>query len=300
LAIDDHMKLQEKDRLVDLSTLPKEFLRPHRQKAWLLMDRPPTKPLPNDFLVATLAIDVAAFASTVPEPLFPVPTEDAALDRLLSLPFVQVPLAYMRNSLKDGDASKDTVDGKELEMSLEELCNAVRILDLPEYSEHNDHKWIDLTIYEPHPMRMWRGWLAELEEMHGGIKGNIRDTIKITLTPTAKQKLDSIDEVELAWPALGANGYFLTYAALDHDKVIEHGPPYYGVWLQKDGDLIIEVPMSSDGKTLSTHAGHSYFLRNGGIERQEMASSCKCNNPELHDHRVASALRLQKLVEKGE
>ena len=71
LAIPNHKELKKQDRLVDYSELPRSFLRPHRQKAWLLMDRLPTKPCADDFWVATFKLDLASFVSVRPTTTFP-------------------------------------------------------------------------------------------------------------------------------------------------------------------------------------------------------------------------------------
>jgi hypothetical protein len=298
LAIPNPEDLQHRDRLIDLSILPESFVRPARQSAWLLMDRPPTKPLPSDFWVATVELDLESFpvSEVATEQLFPPVEHDGAFYQLSRLPFAHIPTAYFKSD-KEEEPGKEEQGGKP---SLEGFCMAKRLLNLPEYSEQHDHKWIDLTIYEPHPMRMWKHWRADLSKMYGGIPGDIRDTVKISISPTAKSKLDGAIDAKLAWPDLGSEGCFFTFAELDHDKVIEHGPDYHGVWLQRDSDLILEVPMSSDGETLSTHPGHPYFLRDGRLTREDMDAACKCGNPDSHDQRVASVLRLQHLVKNGE
>jgi hypothetical protein len=83
---------------------------------------------------------------------------------------------------------------------------------------------------------------------------------------------------------------------LDHDKSIDHGPPYYGVWLFKDDDLIIETPTHADEDTLSVSAGHVYEFRAGKLKRVEAHGSCACNAPDSHDNRVKRMLRLHGLV----
>lgn len=298
LAIPEAEQLKSRDRLIDLSVLPKGFVRPARQSAWLLMDRPPTKPVPSDFWVATVKLDLKAIGNSeiATEQLFPAVEHDRAFCQLSRLPFAQVPTEYLRSE-KEEESEKS---GEKGGIVFERFCMAKRLLNLPEYSEYHDHKWIDLTVYEPHPMRMWKHWQADISKLYGGVVGNFKDTIKITISPTAKAKLDQAADAKLAWPKLDSNGCFFTFAELDHDKVIEHGPSYHGVWLQRDSDLILEVPMSSDGETLVTHPGHPYFLQDSRLTRDVMESACQCGSPESHDQRVASVLRIQHLVESGE
>lgn len=300
LSIPNYKELQKRDRLVDLSELPEAFSRPSRQKAWLLMDRPPTKPLPNDFWVATIELDLIAFLGSDldTEKLFPPPEADGAFRELSRLPFAQVPADYF-DSIKQADDSNPDDGGKEKPF-LEGFCMAERLLNLPEYSDQHDHTWIDLTLYEPHPFRMWKKWRKGLGEIYEGVSAEFGDTLKITVSPTAREILDTSEDALLSWPELGADGYFFTFAELDHDKVIEHSPPYQGVWLQRDSDLILEVPMSSDGETMTTHFGHPYFLRKGKLTREAMDTACSCGDPDSHDERVTSVLRLQHLVKEGQ
>lgn len=301
LAIPETEKLRESGRLYDLSNLPVECARPHRQRGWLMLDRPPTEPTPNNFWVATIKLDTKAWTTKFKTTaLFPGPKEDPAFGILLSLPFVQVPTAYFGS---DEDPKKPKLSAK-LKCEMETFCFAQRALAIPEYGneihdECIDHKWGDFTIYEPHHMRMWKWWRFDLESAHRGITGDIKDAVKITLSPEAKQVLFSIEDRKCLWPSLGSDGIFFTFAELDHDKVIDHAPPYYGVWLQRDDELIVESPMEADRDALNVMAGHSYFLRDGILERQVMESACKCGNPETHDKRVRSVLQLSSLLEDG-
>ncbi len=88
-------------------------------------------------------------------------------------------------------------------------------------------------------MRMWKNWRYPLETVYPGVKGDIRDATKFTLTPSAKNVIDAATDVDCSWPQPGNQGLFFTYAAIDHDKVGDHFPPYYGVWLQRDDDLVL-------------------------------------------------------------
>jgi FRG domain len=76
LAVPNAEALKARRRLFDISTL-KPFLRPGRQKAWLLYDRKPLLPDPNEFWVATISVDCSKFKSELSSNyLFPLPTED--------------------------------------------------------------------------------------------------------------------------------------------------------------------------------------------------------------------------------
>jgi len=88
-------ELQDKGFLFDLSKLRAEIARPHAQHAWLLLDRPPLLPTPNEFWIATIKIDCDRFRHQLRiDDVFPPPGKDPAYAALRSLPFVQVPSAY--------------------------------------------------------------------------------------------------------------------------------------------------------------------------------------------------------------
>jgi hypothetical protein len=302
LALHDFDTLTRTERLYDLQKLPTTFVRPHRQKGWLMLDRPPTQPNPSQFWIGTIEIDASSFSHEPANGLFPSAADDSALAQLTSVPFVQVPLGYFRAAEKGGspEGEPNIEDAKQIDS----FCAAERLLKIPEYSSKVGgdtlrHKWDDFTLYEPHPMRMWKRWLSDLGAIHLGSKGNIRDCTKIMLSPSAKAILANSIQTACSWPALNNDGLFFTFAEVDHDKVSNHGPLYEGVWLQRDDDLIIETPMQADNETLSTTLGHAYLLREGKLVRQQMAAACPCPFPESHDERVGSVLRLSGLVAEG-
>lgn len=294
LAIPNHADLQARGRLFDLGRLPEHCVRPHRQKGWLMLDRPPTEPTPNEFWVATIKIQGAILSSDLTRAhLFPDKLTDPTYAAFLSVPFVQVPMAYYKS---DGDEYPR--DG------VEEFCFAYRAIQVPEYLDENNeecvnHKWDDFTIYEPHEMRVWKYWRYLLASMHSGASGDIRDTVKVTLTPEALEVLKASHSKDYSWPQLDSDGLFFTFAGMDHDKVSEHAPPYAGVWLQRDDDMIIEVPMSVENHELMVSQGHAYFLKSGRLNRQEIRNSCRCGSPESHDLRVQAMLRLSALIREG-
>jgi len=302
LAFDSADDLRRGGRLFNLSELPDDFVRPHRQAGWLMLDRPPTEPEPNQQWIATIELSCSTFTPTVTqERLFPPPESDPAYASLLSLPFVQEPLSYKVSPKTEPVPVKTkTTEHEEFDTD----STACRALSIPEYvsgrdNESLNHKWEDCTLYEPHPVRLWRLWQFPLRSMYEGVVGDFKDTVKITLSPAAYDlMLRSVTE-PCAWPELGSEGIFFSCAELDHDKLGEHGPKYCGVWLQRDDELVIEAPTESDRDVISVTPGHAYFLRKGRIERQKMRSACPCNEPETHDLRVGAALRLSALVEKN-
>jgi hypothetical protein len=287
MAFEDPEALKLKNRLVDLSCLPSSFERPLRQGGWLILDRPPTRPLPDDFVVGVIKINLERF--DIPNAIEPFPNgnEDPAFAKMRELPFVQF------DTYDEEKANAENPTGHQL------AC-AVRILNLPEYGQEEDQKWNDVTIYEPLSVREWRIWHAELGQLYPGAVGDIAKTKKITISPGSMKALEESSESALSWPNLSSDGLFCSFAALDHDKVIEHAPPYEGVWLQRSGSLIIETPTNSDEKTLAVGRGHAYFLNGQSLEQQEMEGACDCENRQSHELRVKSILRIQALVSCGE
>lgn len=280
--------LMQNQRLYDLSHLPSTFVRPKRQSAWLLMHRPPTRPDPNEFILGYFEVMPGFESCHMQADLFPGPSRDPCYQRLLDLPFAERPVPINE-------------EGKS-EMAGRDMIFAERVLDLPEYHAKEDtpnRKWTDIWVCEPTPMRRWMGWRFDLSTLHPPIQGDVRDTKKVTLSPTAKQVLDGSRELPLRWPELGADGLFFTYGGLDNDKFSDAAPPYHGVWLQRHEDLIVETPMESSDDALSVMPGHVFQFSNGKLARQETANGCKCGFPETHEERVAATLRLSSAVAAG-
>src|SRR5664280_515945 len=182
-------------RLFDISTL-EPVLRPRRQKAWLAYDRRPFLPDPNDFWVATVAIDCSRFVSNLSSDfLFPLPGEDAGYGILLDTPFVEFPDAWL---------SRD--EGEEVKKTKHHFRFGLRALTIPEYvhSEGTDeynHKWNDQTLTETEPMQTWVSWDFDLATDLPGITGNIKECTKITLSPRARSILYRPPaDVRLQWP----------------------------------------------------------------------------------------------------
>lgn len=280
LGIREAHKLIAKKMLFDLSALPESCARPRAQSGWLLYDHPPVKPEPNDFWLATIELDRNSYrASQSIVDLFPPPHRDRAYGRLLAAPFVHLP-NYDDNS----------------------LTGSIRLLNVPEYSvEAGDlarHKWCDFSLYEPKPIRLWQGWHFELSTQHQGVSGDIADSTKIIVAPAAAATLRAAAATgyDLEWPALNSDNLFFSFAQADHDKVIDHGPPYDGVWLFRDHDIIIEHPMISDETKLTVTAGLGFRLRKGALEPVSIQGQCKCDEPESHLDRVRGVLALQYLL----
>ena len=283
-AITEIEEMKARGRLIDLSMLDPSFVRPIRQSGWLLLDRPPTLPVPDDFLVETFELDLNNLDFSLERSLFPLEGDDPAYARMREFPYVQF------------DTYSPTKKNKEERRT---TC-AISILNLPEYEVGSNHKWNDVTLFEPLPMREWRAWRANLKDTVGGLDADIKDTTKISISPSALEVLSGESELRLEWPQVENDGIFVTYAQLDHDKLIDHGPLYHGAWLQKCDNLIVETPMESDEKKLSVMPGHVYFFSNSELTRQEMEKSCNCGVPETHDERVKQVLRIQTLVERGD
>jgi FRG domain len=297
LALPNPKSLVDSDLLFPLKDLPGRFVRPNRQRGWLMLDQPPVIPDPNDFWICSIPVVAKTFGTDLTsEYLFPGVDQDPAFRTLATLPYVQVPAGYFPSeSEKEGDRE---------DQSLETFCFGWRALELPEYlksprEEAINHKWNDFVIYEPHPMRMWRNWRSDLKDKYPERDANIGFATKITVGPEALSLLKSEANAACSWPSVQSDNILFTFAGLDHDKVSEHGPTYEGVWLHREGDLIIETPVDSDEKVMSTCPGHGYLLREGRLNRVQIAQCCTCSLPETHDHRVFSVLQISRLVREG-
>lgn len=293
LAFPNAEELRTKRRLFDISTLD-PFLRPSRQKAWLLYDRKPLLPDPNKFWVATISIDCSKFASPFSSNyLFPLPSDDVGFKALLNIPFVEVPAVWLEEP-REGEPRRAGSPGFDLGMRALPVPEHVHSEDKDEYN----HKWNDTTLTEPKPMQAWVSWKFDLDQEIPGIRGNIREATKVTISPRARSVLyGAPEEVPLRWPSLGTDELFFTFAQLGYDKVFEIEYPYHGVWLHRDKDLLIEHPMSSDEDSLGVHSGHVFEFIGQELLRQDLPTSCTCDSPNSHETRVRAMLRLSALIE---
>jgi hypothetical protein len=296
LAIPNPTGMEKSEILFSLEDLPVSFVRPFRQKGWLMLDQPPIMPDPNEFWIFSIPLLSKSFRTDLRSTyLFPGPEQDPAFRRLSTLPYVQVPFGYL-GTHSDEKPFKEATH--------EKWYFGLRALDLPEYletpkEESVNHKWEDYIIFEPDPMRMWRNWRSALSENFPDLNGNIGQATKITIAPAAFALLTAEATAQCSWPSVGADDILFTFAALDHDKVSEHGPTYLGVWLHREGDLILETPIESDEQVMSTTPGHGYLHREGQLSRVQIAKSCQCGKAESHDKRVFSVLQLSRLVKEG-
>jgi FRG domain len=211
LAIPNAEELKTRRRLFDLANLD-PFVRPFRQKAWLIYDRKPLLPDPNGFWVANITVDCTKFVSSLSiREMFPPPTEDKGYAALLSLPFVEVPGTWLPASAEKREAPP--------------IDFGIRAFKIPEYAGMNrkdeyNHKWNDRIHTEPKPMQSWVTWDYDLAGEFPGIQGNIKAATKITISPPASAALFAMPaDTPLRWPSLGTDELFFTFAQHGHDKV---------------------------------------------------------------------------------
>jgi hypothetical protein len=304
LAIPDAEKLEKVRHLFCLTYLPREVLRPHRQLGWLFYDGPEATFDLNEFVLGTIAIDRTTYNSArfSQDQLFPPPSEDVAYRDLLGFPWVQVPTLYFPDP-PDKESKKPI--HPQLEKAFERHCFAYRALQTLEYFDDGkqagyDHKWDDLTLYEPHPVRMWRGWHHDLSQRFPQWSGDIADAVKITLSEHVRELLEASADAPLRWPDVEANDIFFSFSQWGHDKVIDYAPPYHGVWLHQDGEWIVETLTEADEDRLALLAGLVFALSDKGLQVREMTGSCECGNAQSHLDRVKAMLRLSALVSSGD
>ena len=293
LAFPDAKKLTAERSLFDVSPV-EPFVRPSRQKAWLLYDRQPLLPDPNEFWVATIKIDCSRVALQFSsEQLFPVPADDVGYRALLGTPFVEIPAFWLENH--------QNAEPKPSE--LPRLNWGIRALPVPEYAHSKEkddynHKWNDETLTESKPMQEWVKWQFELGDEIPGIRGSIREAKKITVSPRALRILyGAHEDTPLRWPDIGSNELFFTFAQMGYDKVDEINYPYEGVWLHRERDLVVEHPMSSTEDKLGVHSGHVFEFLGQALLRRNLPTSCRCESPNSHEARVRAMLRISVLVE---
>lgn len=288
LAIDEIEPLMKSGHLVCLAELPNEFTRPHRQEGWLLYDCPPVSPTPNEYQIGVIEVDNTQYASRYSQDyLFPSPGDDKGYLGFRDTPFIPIPLVLTPDHKGD-----------------EDLCAAGRVLPIDEYScDGNDksfgHKWTDILLYEPHAVRVWVHRHFPLDKLYEGISADIADATKITVSPSAKETLESLaKDDDCEWPDLETNSIFFSFAQSQHDKFIDTEPPYLGLWLYKRGDLIIAHPtyVMDDEETMSVGAGHGFRLIGGNLYTVSIAGECDCGDPERTRQEVLAALSMSRAV----
>jgi len=295
LEIPHYKEMISKNELFDLAH-EDIFLRPKNQSAYLMLDQPPRLPNPNSFIVDTLEIDRSKFTtSKTLKELFPNPKNDKGYASLLDVPYVQLPSYYY--SSKEKKEQSEEEDKMSIDMD-KFFVVGKRAIKIPLYVESKDDlfefnpKWKDTVIYEPSPFRLWKTEKFNIADIHEGQNGIFGDTAKITISPVAFNNLirDS-SEIELAWPLVNSNSIFFTKAVLDHDKVIDHAPPYFGIWLHKDNDLILELHLAADEEEMEMQLGHAFILENNKLTYVKVDKECDCGKPEDHVHTISSLLK---------
>mgnify|MGYP000137245666 CR=1 FL=1 len=302
LEIPNFAEMIEKQELFDI-THESVFKRPKSQSAYLMLDQPPRQPNPNNFIKHVLEIDRTKYVSSKNiKELFPNPKIDKGYEGLLNVPFVQIPSYYLeKNNKKLSDKGQLTDLDKYFTL-------AKRAIHIPLYVENKSDlfefnpKWNDTVIFEPTPFQLWNFEKFNISDIHEGQNGIFGETSKITISPSAYEKLfNSEKSTELVWPLIDSNSIFFTKAELDHDKVINHSPPYVGVWLHKDNDLILEMHLFCNKEDkLELVLGHAFVLEDGKLTYVKVEKECDCGNGEEHLEIVSSLLKIHALIKTQE
>lgn len=304
--IPNYKQMIDNNELFDISH-ESLFIRPEKQEAYLMLDQPPRLPNPNKFIKKIIKIDRQVFKSTKSlKELFPHPNIDKGYAGLLDVPYVQLPSFYYNKQEKE-NKEESLKDKKTAENLNKFFVIGKRAIHIPFYIEDKDDlfdfnpKWKDTTIFEPSPFRIWKVEDFNISEIHDGQNGRFGDTAKITISPEAFNRLYSDNNsVELAWPDVKSNSIFFTKSVLDHDKVIDHSPPYIGIWLHKDNDLIIESLLVANEENLEILLGHAYTFNKGKLEYVQIEKECDCGEPEGHIKIIESLLKIHSLIKKQE
>ena len=296
--IPNYLELISQNELFDI-TNENIFLRPKCQDAFLIIDQPPRLPNPNNFIIETLEINRSLFEpSKKLKELFPSPKTDIGYAQLLNVPFIQTPSFYFNKNYigkyKDADFEIEDID--------KSLVFAKRVISIPKYIDgKNDRdynpKWEDITLYEPSPFRIWKIDDFNISEIYEGQSGEFGKTVKITISPKAFDIIKVDKEIDdLEWPSVDSNSIFFTLAEYDYDKIIDHSPPYHGVWLHKDGELLIESNILADNDHIELHEGHAYTLNGKKLELVRTKNQCKCGNPDNHIRMVQILLKIHRMI----
>ncbi|PZX59357.1 FRG domain-containing protein [Algoriphagus ratkowskyi] len=276
------------------------FIRPKNQDAYLLLDQPPRIPNPNSFVSKILEIDREKFLSskTLKE-VFPHPNIDKGYSQLLSEPFIQCPPFYLNEEMRE--ENKET-----LKFSSNDYVFAKRAINIPFYIDDDNDlfdfkpKRNDLTIFEPSPFRLWKNITFNLSEIHSGINCRLGDATKITISPKGLFNLMNFkDEVKLEWAKVNSNNIFFVKGEYDHDIGSDHQPPYSGIWLHRNDDLIFETSVNSnENGALEITPGHAYLFRGNKLTPVDIENECSCGNPNQHLKIIEAFFRIHGQTER--
>lgn len=301
LEIPNFKNAIENNELFDISN-ESMFLRAKNQEAYLLLDQPPRLPNPNNFIIKVLKINRTKFKSSITiKELFPNPKIDKGYAYLLDTPYIQSPPYLFKPS--ENNNKNLTFN------SLDEYCTpSKRLINIPLYVNHKkdiddfNPKWKDKTLFEPLKFRNWQIENFEISNIHEGQNGNFKDSAKITIPPDILNKiLVNVENNQFEWPEINSESILFTFAELDHDKVSEHTPPYYGIWLHKDNDLLLENSLTVDSENnIKYEPGHAFVINNGKIEYVKTKNECDCGNYETHLVRISILLTINSLIKKQE
>lgn len=314
LEIPNAQKLIDENILFDISTETR-FVRPQNQSGYLILDQPPIEPNPNNFIKEIIEIDRSKFDCSLSiSDLFPHPKIDKGYSELLDVPFIQLPSYYTKDKGKVEESKDTDEESKEAETEEDKFdmdkyfVLGKRVIDIPFYiKDQNDlfnynPKWKDITIFEPSPFRLWKTHDFELSRAFKGQSGNFKDTVKVTITPNAKNIIENYNnEIDLEWPNLNSDSIFFTYAVEHHDKVITHSAPYWGKWLHRNSDLILELQLfADDADHIELQRGHGYIKDGNQMTYVKVEGECDCNEPNKHLEWINSFLKIHNLIKKGE
>jgi FRG domain len=149
IAVKREEPQKESPTLFNISNL-RHLVRPQRQQAWLMLDRPPFLPDPNSCWVATIEINSKKVAPPfVTNDLFPTTKDDPGYQALLSFPFIQAQAPLLAN-----DPTKGSAEALRFLTENRIPYFALRAIDAPEYVNqyghgYYDHKWEDRSLSQP-------------------------------------------------------------------------------------------------------------------------------------------------------
>ncbi|HNP19988.1 MAG TPA: FRG domain-containing protein [Fulvivirga sp.] len=297
-VISNREELEKKNKLIDIRKIEK-FERPKRQDAFLLFDRPPLLPDINTFWKYTLKLERKKFRTSLSmRQLFPTPIEDKGYKFLLDVPFVQVPLPDKQSKSRESKGKRKILD----------FSFGVRSINVVEYvdDEKDDgginHKWNDFTLFEPKAFREWQLLNLNLKKYFYELDSKFSNTVKITLSPSSKSFCEkNYRDVGLAWPDVNSNDIFLSFSQFQHDKVMDFlRPPFRGLWIHKENDLIIAVRVSIGWKgRINTKLYGIFILKDNFLEPQETNETNYPKNINIVTKEVSIALALHNLVKNG-
>jgi len=265
LEIPNYQSFFEDNQLFDI-TDENLFIRPQKQSAYLILDKPNTSVNPNDHKIYTLEIDRTIFDSSYDVmDLFPHPNDDLGYNKLLDVPFIQKPFSFEQMGKIENEMGCVAFD----------YTNnyAKRIIDIPFYMKELKNlfdikpKTKDLLLFEQRLFRQWKELKINLSDYYSTPDTFLSNATKISLSPGSLYKIqDEKYDVTLKWPDINSDNILFVKTEYDHDVAGHDEPPAIAFWLCRYYNHLIEIHIGIEDDKFYIEPGYMYVIQNNKLQ----------------------------------